>query len=153
MQFYVVYITEAHAVDGRSPIPLGVGPRRGTSETSRNVSESPEVCTAKMEIKEIPTLIDGMNNTVGAAYQGHPDRLYLVGTDGNIAYKGGPGPFGFLPDELEESIQAELELLAEATEAEWISARAHARRPRLQELRRAAPVRAARLRSLPARGA
>ena len=46
-----------------------------------------------------------MNKTYGA----HPDRLYLVGRDGKIAYTGGRGPTGFRPDELEEAITAELE--------------------------------------------
>jgi len=29
-----------------------------------------------------------------------PDRLYLVGRDGRIAYRGAPGPFGFIATEL-----------------------------------------------------
>ena len=34
--------------------------------------------------------------------------MYLIGMDGNVAYHGGPGPFGFKPDELEEAIIKEL---------------------------------------------
>ena len=117
VQFYVVYITEAHAVDGRSPIRSG----DVLVEEPVNLEERfgvAEVCATKMEIKEIPTLIDGMDNAVGAAWQGHPDRLYLVGKDGNVAYHGGRGPFGFLPDELEKAIQLELGMITEPTEAE-----------------------------------
>jgi hypothetical protein len=33
-----------------------------------------------------------------------PTRLYLVGTDGRVAYAGGLGPFGFKPKELEAAI-------------------------------------------------
>ena len=50
-----------------------------------------------------------MEDSVNQAYGGWPDRLYLVGVDGKIAYKGGRGPFGFEPDELEEAIEEALE--------------------------------------------
>ena len=33
-----------------------------------------------------------------------PDRLYLIDRDGRIAYKGGRGPMGFKPGELEQSV-------------------------------------------------
>ena len=37
-------------------------------------------------------------------YSGYPDRLYLIDSAGKVAYKGGRGPFGFIPGELEQSI-------------------------------------------------
>jgi hypothetical protein len=37
---------------------------------------------------------------VEQAYAAWPDRIYVVGTDGRIAYKGGPGPRGFSAEEL-----------------------------------------------------
>ena len=49
-----------------------------------------------------------MEDTAGSAYDAHPDRLYLVGRDGRIAYRGGPGPFGFDPEELAAAIRAEV---------------------------------------------
>ncbi len=64
------------------------------------------VCT-KLEIS-IPTLIDGIDNKVGNAYAGMPDRLYLVGREGRIVYQGARGPFGFRPAELETAIEKEL---------------------------------------------
>jgi alkylhydroperoxidase family enzyme len=33
-----------------------------------------------------------------------PDRLYVIGSDGRVAYKGGRGPFGFSPGEMEQSL-------------------------------------------------
>jgi len=36
------------------------------------------------------TVVDNMDNQVELNY-GWPDRLYLVGMDGRIAFKGGPG--------------------------------------------------------------
>ena len=38
---------------------------------------------------------------------GWPDRLYLIGRDGRVAFQGDQGPFGFRPEQLEEAILAE----------------------------------------------
>jgi len=54
----------------------------------------------------IPTLIDDMTNEVNEAYAAHPDRLYFIDDAGAIAYRSGPGPFGFKPDEFEDAIIA-----------------------------------------------
>ena len=61
----------------------------------------------------MPALIDGMDDAVNKAYQALPDRLYLVGKNGEIAYAGDRGPFGFKPDELETAIRAELRKIGE----------------------------------------
>jgi hypothetical protein len=52
----------------------------------------------------IPLLVDDIDDPVGHAYSGMPDRLYLIDRDGRIAYKGGRGPFGFRPGELDQAI-------------------------------------------------
>ncbi len=49
-------------------------------------------------------LVDGIDDVVGREYSGFPDRLYLIDRDGRIAYKGGRGPFGYKPRELEQSL-------------------------------------------------
>src|SRR5262249_32840166 len=41
---------------------------------------------------------------VGHAYSGMPDRLYVVGSNGKVVYKGGRGPFGFKTGEMEQSL-------------------------------------------------
>ena len=56
-------------------------------------------------------VLDRIDDKVGAAYAGHPDRLYLVGLDGKIAYAGARGPMGFSPSELEMAIIAELSVI------------------------------------------
>jgi len=73
------------------------------------------MCT-KLEL-DIPTLIDGLDDAVGKAYSAWPDRLYVVGADGRIAYKGKPGPFGFKPEELEVAIREELGLPSQSDES------------------------------------
>ena len=50
----------------------------------------------------VPVLVDKGDDKVNAAYAGWPERLYVVGVDGRIAYKSGPGPGGFKIAEVEE---------------------------------------------------
>lgn len=65
-------------------------------------------CTTGLKLSSLPTLVDKLDDAVNRAYLAHPDRLYLVDRQGKIAYAGGPGPWGFRPDELERAIVAEL---------------------------------------------
>ena len=67
-------------------------------------------CVADLQIT-MPCLIDNMDNATMKAYNALPDRFYLIGKDGRIAFKGRHGPFGFKPAELQQAIEAELALL------------------------------------------
>src|SRR5262249_10276671 len=49
---------------------------------------------------EIPLAIDGIENAADEIYAAWPERLYVVETDGTIAYKGRTGPFGDHPEEV-----------------------------------------------------
>jgi hypothetical protein len=69
--------------------------------------EVASACMIAMQL-EMPMLLDEMTNEVDTAYKALPERLYLVGADGRIAYRGGPGPFQFDPDEWEQAIEAYL---------------------------------------------
>ncbi len=102
-----MYIREAHAIDGRSPLG-GFG--MPIVEEPATFQEREAVCTACVADLGLtmPPLVDGIDNAVNAAYAAAPDRLYLVGRGGNIAYKSGPGPFGFKPGELAAAIESEL---------------------------------------------
>jgi alkylhydroperoxidase family enzyme len=60
-------------------------------------------CCAALEM-EMPLLVDAMDDPVGHAYSGMPDRLYLIDRDGKVAYQGGRGPFGFKPGEMEQAL-------------------------------------------------
>lgn len=46
-----------------------------------------------------------MNNSTDEAYNAHPDRYYLIGAEGKVFLKGGPGPFGFKMKKLEAAIR------------------------------------------------
>jgi hypothetical protein len=65
-------------------------------------------CALQLELS-IPTLIDDMENSTDQKYYALPDRLYLIGRDGRIAYRGAPGPWGFVAAELEAAIESYLD--------------------------------------------
>jgi hypothetical protein len=52
----------------------------------------------------MPLLVDEMNDRVGHAYSGMPDRIFIIDENGRVVYKGGRGPFGFKPREMEQSL-------------------------------------------------
>jgi type I thyroxine 5'-deiodinase len=105
----VVYIREAHAIDSSSPMGGDGAPIVEDPVDMEERVAVANVCMSKLALDPMPALIDGLDDAVNQAYEAWPDRLYLVGRDGKIAYTGGPGPFGFLPDELEEEILLELD--------------------------------------------
>jgi hypothetical protein len=106
--FFVVYIKEAHPEEGWV---LGRNRRADVRVndpiTEERRAEVAQTCAVRMRI-HMPVLVDGIDNAVASAYGGWPDRLYLIGRDGRIAYQGREGPFGFKPPELDAAIRAEL---------------------------------------------
>ena len=47
----------------------------------------------------VPVAIDAMDNRADQAFAAWPERIYILGAGGRVLYKGGMGPFGFLPQE------------------------------------------------------
>jgi hypothetical protein len=106
--FFIVYIKEAHPEDGWALTynrRSGIGLQDPQSSDER--AEAAASCALRMKTS-IPVLIDDIENEVARMYGGWPDRLYLIGNDGRIAFQGGEGPFGFRPEHLDQAIQAEL---------------------------------------------
>jgi hypothetical protein len=106
--FYVVYIKEAHPEDGwvlAENREQDIAVSDPTSWVERN--DVANACVVRYAIK-IPTVIDGPDNALASAYGGWPERLYLIGTDGRVAFQGGVGPFGFKPEELGAAIEGAL---------------------------------------------
>ena len=104
MAFFVVYIQEAHTTDGWQIPPNeqeGVVYEQPVTAAQREALA--EACVLHLDLS-MPTLIDEMTNAVDRAYAALPDRLYLIDADGRIAYRSGPGPMGFKPEELEAAI-------------------------------------------------
>lgn len=110
-EFYIVYISEAHAADDRSPV--GYAKELGINE-HKTYGERCEVATRLQREKKltIPCLIDNMDNAVSQNYSGWPDRVFLVRKDGTLAVAGQRGPWGFKP-----GMEAAADWLAEYRES------------------------------------
>ena len=105
--FFVVYIREAHPEDGWAFTmnrEQGIAVYDPTTDDAR--TEVAAVCALRLEL-ELPVLVDRVDDEVARAYGGWPDRLYLIAADGAIAYQGGEGPDGFLPEALGEALSAQ----------------------------------------------
>jgi hypothetical protein len=103
-----VYIHEAHAIDGAFPMTGAGRPLVEEPSTLDERKALAKTCLAKLSLAPIPAVVDGMDDAVNRAYDAWPDRLVLVDRKGLVAYRGGPGPGGFKPDELDEAIAREL---------------------------------------------
>lgn len=106
----MVYIREAHALDSAMPNAFGKVEDPITDAERHTVAGS---CVKDLKLP-MPALIDGLDDAVGKAYAGWPDRLYLIDQDGKIAYAGAAGPRGFDPDGWEQAISKERQRMAEA---------------------------------------
>lgn len=78
-----------------------------THESFEERVEVGQACMIKLAL-EMPALVDEMNDAVATAYGAMPERLYLIGSDGEVAYKGGMGPMYFKPAEWRAAIESYL---------------------------------------------
>ena len=104
VEFLAVYVREAHPLDGwrmASNDRAGIKVKQPRARTER--LQVARTCCSSLEIK-MPVLVDEMDDRVGHAYSGMPDRLYVLDRQGRVAYKGGRGPFGFKPGEMEQAL-------------------------------------------------
>jgi hypothetical protein len=102
--FLGIYVREAHPTDGwrvEGNDKAGISFLQPVSKSDRLAVA--KKCCSILEIS-MPLLVDEMNDRVGHAYSGMPDRMYVIDKNGRVAYKGGRGPFGFKPGELEQSL-------------------------------------------------
>jgi len=114
VQFMMIYIREAHPVDGwwLGGGLVGLALKAGGYKAATDVYDPKTIeerravagrCDSALEYG-IRTYVDEMDDAVSEAYAAMPTRLYLVGTDGRVVYAGGLGPFGFKPAELGKAI-------------------------------------------------
>ena len=106
VEFFVVYVQEAHPTDGwqtDSNLNDGVLFRQHQSYAERE--EVAQTCSLDLHI-DLPVIVEEMDNAIDEAYGAAPERLYLVGLDGKVAYQGGAGPHFFNLDEWEWAIEA-----------------------------------------------
>ena len=93
-----VYIAEAHTTDGwqlDANLDEEVLIAQHTSLAERFSAARAGVERLALTM---PVLVDGMDDSVSSAFAAWPERIYVVGADGRVAFTGGPGPFEFDPD-------------------------------------------------------
>jgi hypothetical protein len=102
--FLAVYIRETHASDGmrtRYNDQAGIAIPQPREQSER--SAVAQQCCSTLGIS-MPMLVDDMDDEISHVYSAIPNRLYLIDRDGRVAYQSGTGPFGFIPEELEQAL-------------------------------------------------
>ena len=105
VSLFSVYIREAHA-EGEDQVPRNLD-EDVIFEQPATSDERAEVAAACMlrHNFSFPMLMDNMENEAEEKYMSWPDRLYLIDSDGKIAYQGGMGPLYFDVDEFEQELK------------------------------------------------
>lgn len=99
--FLMVYVREAHASDEwvtPDNVKDGISVPQPRTDAERRAAAGACLgrCGATM-----PAVVDGVDDAVGRLYGAWPDRMYVLDAEGVVLYRGEPGPFGFLPEEVE----------------------------------------------------
>ncbi len=105
VQFYIVYIREAHPADGwQVPNNLIEDIIYVEPTTDEERSEIASACQIDLDL-HMPMLVDPIDNDIDEKYVGLPMRMFLVESDGKIAFAGDKGPFGWDDDAFEKTLK------------------------------------------------
>ena len=120
--FLTVYIREAHPDD----------------EWQMDVNLKDEVCYLQPKTLEqrvaiandftqrfnypLPLVVDTMADAANKTYAAWPERLYILGPDGTVVYKGGIGPFHYKPEEVRAWLEARFSPTAAAAQKSALQA-------------------------------
>ena len=101
VDFWWIYIQEAHGTDGRRPSRTVKIANHKTIEDRKKAAEG---CAAASKLK-VPVLLDDMKDSVAKAYSAMPERFFILNPNGKVSYAGGRGPRGVDLDALEKSLK------------------------------------------------
>ena len=105
VQFYIVYIREAHPADGwQVPNNLIEDIIYVEPTTDEERTEVASACQIGLDL-HMPMLVDPIDNDIDEKYVGLPMRLFLVDADGKVAYAGDKGPFGWDDEAFEDTLK------------------------------------------------
>jgi tetratricopeptide (TPR) repeat protein len=109
VDFRLVYIREAHAEGGaesqwQSTINIKEGISLAPARTLPEKQDHAALCLRKLDLP-FPAVVDGMDGAAETAYQAWPSRLYLIGSDGKVAFQTRLGELDFRPAELDAAIR------------------------------------------------
>jgi hypothetical protein len=108
--FLLVYIAEAHP--GQI---LSVQKEDGAEELRviPLVQKEPDLLVNLKHLLRLgkltlPAAVDNPESSLTNDYAGYPNRIYVIGTDGRVRFKGAPGPTGYKVPDLEEWLKTEV---------------------------------------------
>ena len=114
IQFFLIYIREAHAHDGwQTPQNLYEDIIFDAPTTDDERAEIGHACQIGLDLK-YPMLIDSIDNDVDNKYIAAPIRLYVIDGAGRLTYVGDRGPRGFDTDTWVEAIEQQIKATADA---------------------------------------
>ncbi len=100
MNFFLVYIREAHSTNGwQVDSNTAEGILFKDHEDSEGREQNATACKSGLKLS-IPILIDTMDNATDRLFGAWPERIYVLSRAGTVAYQGGKGPYGFDPEGL-----------------------------------------------------
>jgi len=102
--FLTVYIAEAHPEDEwqmDSNVEEKIVFKQPKTFAERKTAAALLVDRLKYRA---PLALDGIDDAAGLAFGAWPERIYIIGRDGTVRYRGGLGPFGFHTDEAEKAL-------------------------------------------------
>lgn len=91
-EFVMIYVREAHALDGLHPDLAKLKDPNSDLERKR----AAEICRVELGLP-FRILVDTLDDRVATRWAGWPLRLYVVDRRGTVVYAGKPGPWGFAP--------------------------------------------------------
>ncbi|MBI3819691.1 MAG: hypothetical protein HY286_13430 [Planctomycetes bacterium] len=115
VDFLFIYIKEAHPLDKNGatiPKNKGVAELKDPSTAEERVKNA-NICKKSLALT-LPNAIDGIDNKTCEDYAAWPERLYLIGTDGRVLFRGEPGPARFDPAALDAAIRKHVSAAASA---------------------------------------
>jgi hypothetical protein len=106
MDFYCVYIQEAHPSDGwQVASNLSDEVIYSQPKTLEERESLAQVCALRLDMS-IPMLLDGMDNHIDTLYAALPERLYVLDEEGIVRYRTVVGSPGFDVDAWEQAVKA-----------------------------------------------
>ena len=105
VQFYLVYVREAHPDDGWQ---LPANQRQQVIyNTPKQLAERAKIATACIKNLKLslPVLLDNMDDKVQKTYRAWPARACLVGADGKIVFLSPSSPNGVNPPDIKRALE------------------------------------------------
>jgi hypothetical protein len=75
--------------------------RQPTTDDERR--QAAKILVERLKLR-VPVAIDPIDGRAEKAFAAWPERIYIIGRDGRVLFKGDMGPFGFKPDKAEASL-------------------------------------------------